>query len=154
MYSPTGDSCFVMVSLLSTGMHTYYAFRRASHSPTGLNCAAFSEPRIPSRILCTSFFVKSCRHHTKSIMPPTCSHGCTKRASFGVEGTKKVEFCKDHAQDGMVDLVNKRCARQGCSTRASFGVEGTKKVEFCGEHAQDGIVHLNSKRCAQRGCNK
>ena len=55
-----------------------------------------------------------------------------------VAGTKKQEFCKQHATGGMVDLVRtKKCAHQGCSKSRSFSAVGTKKREFCKEHAKE-----------------
>lgn len=42
---------------------------------------------------------------------PNCTHqGCNKCQTFGVEGTKKEERCAQHALEGMVDVMNKRCA--------------------------------------------
>ena len=34
-----------------------------------------------------------------------CSHdSCTKRPSFNVEGSKTAVYCKQHAEDGMVNI--------------------------------------------------
>ncbi|CAM9718416.1 unnamed protein product, partial [Ectocarpus sp. 12 AP-2014] len=38
-----------------------------------------------------------------------CGHpGCIKRPSFGIDGSKKAEFCSQHSQQGMVNVVSKR----------------------------------------------
>lgn len=40
-----------------------------------------------------------------------CKHqGCNKYPTFGVESTKKKERCAQHALEGMVDVMNMRCA--------------------------------------------
>ncbi|CBN77521.1 EsV-1-7 [Ectocarpus siliculosus] len=84
-----------------------------------------------------------------------CRHpGCTKRPSFGQDGSKKQEFCAQHAHQGMVDIVSKRCARPGCMKQPRFGNEGSKKPEFCAQHAPQDMVDVLSKRCAHPGCTK
>lgn len=38
-----------------------------------------------------------------------CGHpGFSKGPSYGKEGTKKAEFCKQHAKDGMVSVNHKK----------------------------------------------
>lgn len=44
-------------------------------------------------------------------MPSRCSHGdCITGPSYGVEGTKKAEYCSKHAKEGMVNVRDRRCA--------------------------------------------
>lgn len=84
-----------------------------------------------------------------------CMHpGCTTRASFGVRGTRNLEFCARHAAEGMVDVVSKRCATTGCRKRTFYAVGDTKKGKFCRRHAQTGgtLFHSGGKSCAQRYC--
>lgn len=51
----------------------------------------------------------------------------TTRPLFGKEGTKRAIFCSTHAEDGMVNVHNKKvCTQLNCRLRASFGVRGTK----------------------------
>lgn len=52
--------------------------------------------------------------------------GCPKRAHYGVDGTKRAEFCAQHAQDGFVNVLAPRCKHQGCAKRPTFGVPGEK----------------------------
>ena len=54
------------------------------------------------------------------------TEGCGKIPSFGVAGTKTVEYCLQHATDGMVDVKSRKCRTEGCGKRPSFGVAGTK----------------------------
>ncbi|CBJ28698.1 EsV-1-7 [Ectocarpus siliculosus] len=83
-----------------------------------------------------------------------CGHAnCTKRPTYGVAGSKKREFCSQHARDGMVNVNNKRCIQPNCTTIPSFAAAGSKKAEFCSQHAREGMVDVRSRRCSQRGCN-
>lgn len=85
-----------------------------------------------------------------------CRHpGCTTHANFGVESSKKVEFCGRHAdRSSMINLRMRRCHHKGCTTFPYFGVEGTKRVEFCAEHAKDGMVDVGRRKCAHPQCEK
>lgn len=90
--------------------------------------------------------------HQKEVRTPGLQHG--KVLSFGVAGTKKRECCAGHAEEGIVDLICKKCAHPGCNNRPSFGVAGSKKREFCAGHATSGMVNLSHKNCAHHGCSK
>ncbi|CAM9586530.1 unnamed protein product [Ectocarpus sp. 4 AP-2014] len=49
-----------------------------------------------------------------------CGHpGCMKQPSFGTDGSKKAEFCSQHAKQGMVNLRSRRCNHPGCMKRPS-----------------------------------
>lgn len=87
-------------------------------------------------------------------MPKKRDHpNCCKAPDFGKEGTKKPEYCKPHAKDGMVDVVKKRRVHPGgIATQPSIGREGTKKVECCSKHAKQGMVDVRSKICQHLGC--
>ena len=77
-------------------------------------------------------------------------------ASYGlrVAGTKTVEYCAQHAPDGMVNVSREKCRTQGCGKRPSHGVSGAKTVEYCAQHAPDGMVNVCSKKCRTEGCGK
>lgn len=79
--------------------------------------------------------------------------GFTKISSFGMAGTKR-DFCRGYAKEGMIDLVNNKCAHNACNKAPSCGDAGTKKREFCREHAKDGMVDLVNKKCVHQGCSK
>eukprot|EP00903_Cladosiphon_okamuranus_P014156 g13155.t1 len=64
--------------------------------------------------------------------------GCPKRAYFG-KYSGKVECCRDHAEDGMVDMKNKKCAQHDCTKHPSYG-KSVGKPEFCRDHSEDGMV--------------
>ena len=59
------------------------------------------------------------------------TEGCGKLPSYGVAGTKTVEYCAQHAPDGMVDVKCRKCRTEGCGKSPSYGVAGTKSAEYC-----------------------
>ena len=62
------------------------------------------------------------------------------------------EYCAQHASDGMVDVVNRKCKTEGCGKLPSFGVIGTRMAEYCAQHAPDGVVDVKSrKKCRTEG---
>lgn len=85
-----------------------------------------------------------------------CKHEhCKTTASFGTKGSLKPEACRKHANEGMVDVVHKTCARPGCLKYPSYGVEGSrKKAEYCVSHAPAGMFNFGNKQCAHEGCSK
>ncbi|CAM9556217.1 unnamed protein product [Ectocarpus sp. 6 AP-2014] len=87
-------------------------------------------------------------------MPPCGHEDCCKSPVFGVDGSKKREFCSQHKKKGMVDVANKRCRHSTCLKRAKFGFEGSRKREFCFQHKKPGMVSLCNKKCEHKGCFK
>ena len=84
-----------------------------------------------------------------------CAHnGCTKYPIYGVAGSKRTEYCAQHALDGMINVMSKRCAQNGCTKQPSYGVAGSRKAEYCSQHALDGMINVVSKRCTHNGCTK
>lgn len=75
--------------------------------------------------------------------------GCFTSASYGVVGEKR-KYCAAHAQQGMVSIGGRRCAKEDCSKRANYGVAGTNKREFCAGHAGPGMVNINIKHGGRR----
>ncbi|CAM9260017.1 unnamed protein product [Sphacelaria rigidula] len=84
-----------------------------------------------------------------------CSEdACLKHPSYGVAGSKKAEFCSEHARVGMVNVVTRKCSDDACLKSPSYGVAGSKKAEFCSEHARAGMVTVRNKRCRDERCLK
>ena len=54
---------------------------------------------------------------------------CGKRSSFGVAGTRKAEYCAQHAPDGMVNVRYKICRTEGRHKQVRFGEVYTKTSE-------------------------
>lgn len=64
---------------------------------------------------------------------------------FSIKGTRcatrvgwKAEFCAQHKQDGMINVVDKRCGDAGCTKGARYGKVGGKH-ECCFQHKQDAM---------------
>ena len=91
-----------------------------------------------------------------NVISKRCGHpGCTKQPLYGVEVSKKAEFCAGHKKEGMVNINNnKRCGHPGCNKQPSYGVEGSNMKEFCAQHKKDGMINVNCKRCGHPSCNK
>ena len=83
-----------------------------------------------------------------------CSHdACTTVASFNVKGSKKAAYCKQHAEDGMVNVHHDPCLHDACTKRPSFNIKGSKKAAYCRKHAQGGLVNVISRlRCSHDSC--
>ena len=78
---------------------------------------------------------------------------CIVRASYGVAGTRKAQYCRQHSKEDMIDIYNRRCAQSECNKRPSYGVIGTGKMEYCAQHAREGMADVRSGKCAQTTCN-
>lgn len=57
-------------------------------------------------------------HRARVLYAEICREGGTvnlsnMRPSLGVRGTRKVEFCSEHAKHGMGPLRKKKCSNQG-----------------------------------------
>jgi len=90
-------------------------------------------------------------------MPSKCNfEGCNKNSTYNTQGETKRLFCKDHKEDGMIDVVNKRCKFEGgCDKRPKFNTPGEKSGLYCNEHKKDGMVDVIHKKCEFKGgCNK
>ncbi len=86
-------------------------------------------------------------------MPRYCAHlNCQKQPKFGLE-LKKATHCKEHAGEGMFDVINKRCAHVDCQKQPKFGLE-LKKATHCKEHAGEGMFDVSHKRCVHPDCQK
>jgi hypothetical protein len=82
---------------------------------------------------------------------PACHAGdCKTRPYFGFTGEHPTR-CKDHAIDGMEDVINQRCEHPGCRTLPSFGFEGERRTR-CKDHAIDGMEDVSSQQCEHTGC--
>lgn len=80
---------------------------------------------------------------------------CTNLSSHGVVGTNRALLWGQHAQDGVIDVTNRPCARtRGAPSTRSYGRAGTNKRHFCCTHASAGMVRVNNKRCGHPGCDK
>ena len=65
-----------------------------------------------------------------------------------------MEYCAQHAREGMVDVKSKKCRSASCGKVPSFGVAGTKAGEYCAQHALEEMVDVRTKKCRTEGCGK
>ena len=81
---------------------------------------------------------------------------CLKHPSYGHPGNPKgASRCSAHKEDGMVDLVTKRCNFPGgCDTMPSYGLPGTRAIR-CQAHKEPGMLNVNERLCNfPGGCAK
>ncbi|CAM9269831.1 unnamed protein product [Laminaria digitata] len=51
---------------------------------------------------------------------------CQRIASFNLEGTNTPKYCKQHAEDGMVNVRKRFCAHDSCTKSPSLNVVGSR----------------------------
>ena len=113
--------------------------RRTARKAPKRRCSALSMPR-------TVWWMSRAGGAPTTVAPST--------RAMVLPGSKTVEFCSQHAKDGMVDVKSKRCAHPSCTKHARYGVEGTNARVFWSQHAREGMVDITSKRCAHPSCTK
>ena len=59
------------------------------------------------------------------------AQGCSKQPKYGLAGSKKGEYCAEHALKGMVNIYSNKCADNRCFKRSHYGVAGSKKAQYC-----------------------
>jgi hypothetical protein len=79
---------------------------------------------------------------------------CKKRASYNTKGEKRGIFCKDHKEDGMIDVTHSKCVENGCNHRPNFNNKGEKKALYCKKHMKEGMIDISHKRCIEDGCDR
>ena len=72
--------------------------------------------------------------------------------SFNVEGITPAAYCKEHAEDDMVNVCIKRCSRTSCTMRPDFNFEGKKTAVYCKKHAEEGMVRVRRFYCLYDSC--
>lgn len=63
-------------------------------------------------------------------------------------------YCKQHAEDGMVNVRSRRCVHDSCARTPYYNVEGRKVAAYCKHHATDGMVNVRDRRCSHDPCNR
>lgn len=86
-----------------------------------------------------------------------CTIGCTRRPVYNFKDLKP-RFCREHKEDAMVNITEKKCDHEGCEKRITYkevGKQGKKKCKkTCTEHKTDGMIKVSesSKVCTAEGC--
>lgn len=88
-------------------------------------------------------------------MPIYCKiEGCEKRGFYNFIGISKEYYCGIHRQDGMVNIISKKCKTIGCNKIPSFNFEGLKP-KYCVEHKEDAMIATETKNmCIYENCKK
>ena len=63
-------------------------------------------------------------------------------------GTKKEEYCAQHAPDAMTDVIHRKCRTESCGKRPLFGVVSSKTVRYCVLHAPEEGVNVKHRLLA------
>lgn len=81
--------------------------------------------------------------------------GCDQFATCKEKGkNKRLQYCKKHSKQGMVNITKKICETDECSVIASFNMRGIKPGKYCGTHKIDGMINVSDKHCAfEGGCD-
>ena len=73
------------------------------------------------------------------------SDTCKTQPNFGVQGSRRPEFCKKHAKPGMVNVNKPRCTEPLCDTAPSFNLPGCETAIKCKAHKKAGMVDVAHK---------
>ena len=77
-----------------------------------------------------------------------------KAPTYNFEGSKPAAYCKQHAENGMVNVRSKRCLHDSCERQSGFNYKGCKTPAYCKQHAEEGMVSVRSQRCLQDSCRR
>jgi len=78
---------------------------------------------------------------------------CEIRPTYALQGNK-AQFCKDHKEDDMIDVVSRVCKNETCSLQPSYAMKDSKLPEYCKEHKKDGMINLKLPKCQVKDCEK
>lgn len=79
---------------------------------------------------------------------------CKVRANFNFPTETLALYCSKHKEEGMINIISKRCAHTRCMKQPTFNFPTKKNVLYCVKHKKEGMVDIKSKRCTQIGCAK
>ena len=74
---------------------------------------------------------------------------CRKNATYGFQNDVKASRCKTHAEDGMIDIKNKKCKL--CSRQPTFGKR--TKATHCFKHKTDDMFDCRHKKEICKKCS-
>jgi hypothetical protein len=79
---------------------------------------------------------------------------CNTRCSYNKISETSPMYCKQHMDDGMINVINKYCRMDECKKRPYFNEPGLKTGIFCKQHKQDSMIDVINKRCQNTDCKK
>ncbi|CAM9391341.1 unnamed protein product, partial [Laminaria digitata] len=59
---------------------------------------------------------------------------CTKHPNFNFRGSKRAVNCKQHSEEGMVNIYDKYCSHDGCGRFPSWGAPNNNAATVCALH--------------------
>lgn len=95
-----------------------------------------------------------CRDNIKSKRKRNRCQICGIRAIFNYPTLTYGEYCKEHSQPGMIDVMNKKCIFNSCVKQPSYNYEGEKKALYCVDHKLETMVDVKSNICKKEACYK
>jgi len=69
---------------------------------------------------------------------------------FGLEQGKPL-VCSCHWEEGMRDVIQKKCQNEGCEKVSTFGLQSRKPL-FCVSHCEEGMCYVIHKKCRTERC--
>ena len=63
-------------------------------------------------------------------------------------------FCREHAMDGMDNVISPRCDFEGCDSRPSYNFPGETSGKFCSIHLAKGMIDVIHSLCENPVCRK
>ncbi|CAM9209848.1 unnamed protein product, partial [Laminaria digitata] len=63
-------------------------------------------------------------------------------------------YCKQHADDGLINVRSIICLPHSCKTPPNFNVDGSKTPVYCKSHAEDGMVNVINPRNSHDSCER
>ena len=67
---------------------------------------------------------------------------CTIIPTFNFEGSRNAAYCKQHAEDDMVNVLARRSSHATYSRQPSFNVQGSNVSQYYKQHAVDGMLNV------------
>ena len=78
---------------------------------------------------------------------------CTTQPTYNFEGEKKPIYCKEHKENGMINVLETRkCLK--CNKYPLYNFESETKGIYCVEHKEKNMIDVVNLKCKESNCNK
>jgi hypothetical protein len=87
---------------------------------------------------------------------PVCKHTeyeCHNNPVYNFEGQTARLYCKEHKQEGMIDISHQTCEFENCRVRPIFNYPNEPNGRFCAAHKMADMVDVINSRCEYIDCN-
>jgi len=78
-------------------------------------------------------------------------NNCKVRAFFNFPDNQ-AKFCKLHKQEGMIDVLNKKCEYNLCNKKPNFNYENESSPKYCSQHKLEEMIDIIHKKCVFPNC--